>query len=179
MGGTIDNQEAQRLRRFLERDNVQAWEIAHYQRSRQDEATIKIRFALAALNGASAVAAISLLGRAEVFALQHDAVLWSLAGYIAGLVLAALALLSQEIRLIRLTGHAVTRARSLDSCVSLLDGDLTWDRQKPLDEALSTAHQNERDMTKSEGWGYWFAAGAGAFWLSTSVGLLIAAARSA
>lgn len=165
------------LRDMFARDRENAWQVATYQRSRRDELTSKIRFALAALNGASAVAVLTILGNLPIGLLTRDDAVIALLGFVAGVALSGLSLYIHEGHLTYLVGESFVRARSLDSCVSAVEAGSDETMSQARHDFMENAHEAEKNMSTPEnGYGVFAAHLAGGCWFGST---LILVARAA
>ena len=165
------------LRDMIARDRESAWQVAHYQRSRRDELTSRIRFALAALNGASAVALLTILGNLPMGELAPSDALMSLAGFVVGVALSGASLYIHETHLMYLSGQAFLRARALDTCVSAIEAAADETLFEARHRFLDDAHAAERNMSRAENsFGIITAHFAGAVWFAATAALILKAA---
>ena len=165
------------LREMFARDRENAWQVATYQRSRRDELTSKIRFALAALNGASAVAVLTILGNLPIGELTREDAVVSLIGLVVGVALSGLSLYIHEGHLTYLAGQSFVRARSLDSCVSAVEAASDEAMFQARHAFMEKAHQAEKNMSAAEnGYGVFAAHFAGGCWFASTLILVAKAA---
>ena len=128
--------EAHRHRRDVARD-----ELAYFI-ERRDKLTERMRFGLAALNGASLVALISALGGKGEAAIwlgfTHENAIWSASAFTLGLILTGYSVYAQQNLYIREAGDAVTRASTLAGLASRYNLTATKGNVEELGEALTS-----------------------------------------